>query len=288
MTGFQRQRNRNYDYLMTMSGEADQETCERTKAMLADPNSSWNRERAKSLRRAKSLSVPFWRLVHCTLEWCFARLCLRKIPITVGAIVLLLVGIFARGGEGQADHMRRHIQLTIKNYAQLGLSMNELRKRHSSAQLSTEEFELESARISGSIQGELSRLTELPSLEVVHNGDAATFVEDGETFPDGSIVKVGEVFEKVWLIRNSGRVPWINRRILRSGDASAPGEVKSDSKTAIPDTLPGMTCRISMVLTAPDKPGGYYAEWKMVDEKGRYLLPGQLPIYVLIYVTDSE
>lgn len=125
--------------------------------------------------------------------------------------------------------------------------------------------------------------TERTSLEPLHPGDRSDFVRD-VTVTDGSTVRVGQRFTKIWDIQNVGTVPWVTRYVVRQGPPHARGRLQSEERTPIPDTLPGQVCRISIELTAPDTPGSCEAEWKMADEQGRLLLPNQLPIYVSVDV----
>lgn len=107
------------------------------------------------------------------------------------------------------------------------------------------------------------------------------FIRD-VTIMDGSPVKVGQKFQKVWEIKNIGDLPWENRYLDRVGPFKGPGRLKSRKRVRIPYTLPGHRCQIKVNLTAPEQPGSCYAEWKMVDEKGNILLPNQEPLFVSI------
>jgi hypothetical protein len=81
-------------------------------------------------------------------------------------------------------------------------------------------------------------------------------------------------------------VPWVGRYLERQGPAEAPGRLRSAERTSIPDTLPGRTCIIEVELVAPSTPGSCYAEWKMIDDRGQFYLPGQLPVYVSVDVRE--
>ena len=116
-----------------------------------------------------------------------------------------------------------------------------------------------------------------------HEGDKSQFVRD-LTIPDGTRVKVGQKFRKVWEIQNIGFVTWENRFLQRQGPRDGPGRLKSPDRIRIPFTLPGECAKIAVNLVAPELPGSCYAEWKMVDENGRILLPSQKPVYVSVDV----
>jgi transcriptional regulator with XRE-family HTH domain len=53
--------------------------------------------------------------------------------------------------------------------------------------------------------------------ELTHGspGDASAFVDD--TIPHGTLMTPSQRFVKTWRIRNSGCVPWRNRRLERQG-----------------------------------------------------------------------
>lgn len=118
-----------------------------------------------------------------------------------------------------------------------------------------------------------------------HPGDRSQFVRD-MTVPDGSVVFVNQTFVKIWEIANVGSVPWRNRFLLRLGPPDAPARLKSAERTPMPDTEPGERCQIAVELTAPRFPGSCYAEWKMVDAAGVFVLPNQYPVYVSVDVRE--
>lgn len=103
---------------------------------------------------------------------------------------------------------------------------------------------------------------------------------------DGSTVKIGQKFTKIWEIENIGDKPWENRFLEREGPCEGPGRLKSRKRVRIPYTHPGQRCQIKINLIAPDQPGSCYATWKMVDEKGKILLPHQKPVFVSVDVTE--
>lgn len=124
-----------------------------------------------------------------------------------------------------------------------------------------------------------------PPVSAYVPGDRSRFVRDVDV-PDGSIVRVRQQFTKRWEILNAGTVPWVGRYLERQGPAEATGRLRSPERTPIPETPPGQTCTIAVDLIAPDTPGSCYAEWKMVDERGRFCLPRQLPVRVSVDVRE--
>lgn len=106
------------------------------------------------------------------------------------------------------------------------------------------------------------------------------------TIADGSTVKVGQKFKKIWEIENIGDLPWENRFLEREGPCEGPGRLISRKRVRIPYTKPGQRCQIKINIVAPGQPGSCYATWKMVSEKGKILLPHQKPLFVSVDVVE--
>ena len=113
--------------------------------------------------------------------------------------------------------------------------------------------------------------------------DKSKFICD-VTIPDGTIVKVNQKFTKIWEIQNVGSIIWDNRYLQREGPCEGPKRLKSRNRVRIPYTAPGQRVKIKVSFIVPNVPGSYYCEWKMVDEKGNYLLPNQKPVAVFVDV----
>jgi hypothetical protein len=119
---------------------------------------------------------------------------------------------------------------------------------------------------------------------VVHEGDSSQFLAD-VTFPDGTVVRPGEQFVKVWLIRNDGTVHWHDRYLERIEQASGPDDCRTPDRVPINDTAPQQTVQISVTVRAPVTDSAICkVYWKMVDESGRELLPGYRPIFFEVRV----
>lgn len=104
--------------------------------------------------------------------------------------------------------------------------------------------------------------------------------EGDVTYPDGTRVRGGTTFRKVWRIRNTGDLHWRRRYLLRvgSGPCSAPKAV------AMPDAAPGQAVDVGVQVTAPRTPGRCRIYWKMGDEHGRVLMPGKRPVFLDVTV----
>lgn len=113
-------------------------------------------------------------------------------------------------------------------------------------------------------------------------GDVASFVS--ETPPDGITVPLGGTFTKTWTIRNSGIVAWRGRRLRRIGPTTGPWTLTSDRLTPIPDTEPGGTVTLSVILHVPHMETAAVAQWKMVDEDDLLYFPTKYSVGLGLYV----
>jgi transcriptional regulator with XRE-family HTH domain len=124
-----------------------------------------------------------------------------------------------------------------------------------------------------------------PRLHRAIPGDAATFV--GDTIPHGTLMEPGQVFEKVWRIKNSGTVAWTGRRLERQGPLTGPGLITSLRYVDdVADTKPGDVADIRATLKAPTYDCNSIAYFKLVDAEGRLCFPDayQLGLDVLVRV----
>lgn len=117
--------------------------------------------------------------------------------------------------------------------------------------------------------------------------DRADFVLD-VSYPDGSQVKPGETFIKVWRIRNGGTCKWNSSYsvIFDNGDAmGADASLPLTSK----EISPGEELDISITMKAPSLPGLYRGEWKLRDSFGRIFGLGNSgsPFWVEIEVVSQ-
>ncbi|WP_157518860.1 NBR1-Ig-like domain-containing protein [Herbidospora mongoliensis] len=119
---------------------------------------------------------------------------------------------------------------------------------------------------------EKALVTPIPLDESIFEGDI--------TIPDGTLIAKGESFEKVWRIKNTGKVEWSGRFLMRVNDTvcSAPRKVE------IPHTPPGDSVDIRVPVVAPDIAGACKIFWKMVDDEGRLLFPDKRPIFLDVRV----
>jgi hypothetical protein len=115
-------------------------------------------------------------------------------------------------------------------------------------------------------------------------GDNSEFVAD-VTVPDESVVRPGEVFLKVWRLRNIGSVRWEGRYLVRQGENRGPGVCTSVARVQIPDTIPLATVDISVRVTAPRESGvTCRVYWKMTDAAGRLYFPDKDGVWFVVKV----
>ncbi|MEW6285278.1 MAG: NBR1-Ig-like domain-containing protein [Chloroflexota bacterium] len=92
------------------------------------------------------------------------------------------------------------------------------------------------------------------------------------TIPDGTVLKGGEDFQKIWRVRNTGTCTWDEGYALVYIGGSTPNldpynfEFKKSS-----DFVPGGSVKdIGVNLTAPCAPGKYEGHWRMRTDNGYY------------------
>lgn len=129
-----------------------------------------------------------------------------------------------------------------------------------------------------------SAATTQPSQGVRVPGDRSRFIAD-VTIPDGTRVRVGEHFLKVWQIENAGSVTWNGRSLQRMYLPAAPHSCKTPDRVPIPYSAPGALVDISVPVVAADTPGTCWVGWKMVDDRGQPYFASSRPVYFLVTVT---
>lgn len=136
-----------------------------------------------------------------------------------------------------------------------------------------------------------AKVTEIPATpdtdERPKHGDASEFIRD-VTIPDGSYIKVGQDFEKIWEIQNVGTVVWRNRFLKREGACQGVGLIMSPDKVPIPETHPGQVARICVPMKAPNIPTTTTCIWKMVNEHGRRCFPDKYPYGLAVTINVIE
>lgn len=105
------------------------------------------------------------------------------------------------------------------------------------------------------------------TIPVGQGPDAASFVAD-VTVPDGTGALPSPKFEKVWRIKNTGTTTWNSGYALVHIDGEKMGA--PDSIPMPKDVRPDETVDISVMLTAPAKPGSYQTFFRLRNDQGQY------------------
>jgi hypothetical protein len=102
-------------------------------------------------------------------------------------------------------------------------------------------------------------------------GDAcnnAIYIAD-LTIPDGTVLKPGEDFKKVWQIRNTGSCTWDEGyALVFIGGDTAIDPVNYEIKIKADFIDPGEDADFDVPLTAPLKEGPYQGSWRMRNDQG--------------------
>jgi hypothetical protein len=96
--------------------------------------------------------------------------------------------------------------------------------------------------------------------------EKAVYVAD-VTFPDGTIIKPGQVFTKTWRIKNIGTTTWLTafRLAYLEGLQDKAGLLY----VHLPQEVkPETTVDVSVTFTAPNEFGTYYSYWRLVNFEG--------------------
>ncbi len=114
-------------------------------------------------------------------------------------------------------------------------------------------------------------------------GDACSnsAFEGDVTIPDGSILKPGTNFQKIWAIRNTGTCIWDDGYTLVYIGGSNPNlDPYNFQFRRSSDFVPGgQVANIAINLTTPCTPGNYEGHWRMQNDRG-YFFGTILSVYV--------
>ena len=96
--------------------------------------------------------------------------------------------------------------------------------------------------------------------------------EGDVTIPDGSVLKGGEDFQKVWKLRNTGTCTWDEGYSLVYIGGSKPDldPYSFDFKKSSDFVSAGEAVNLGINLTAPCTPGLYEGHWRMRNDQGFY------------------
>jgi hypothetical protein len=135
---------------------------------------------------------------------------------------------------------------------------------------------------SGSVEPPSPRSTAVTTDPRPIPGDNSQFL--AETVPDGTQVKVNQIFDKAWELKNVGSVVWSNRYLTREGEAEGSGVCTTERSVQITETAPGGSVTIRVQVTAPSMPSVCHVIWKMTDAGGRQFFPDRDGIWFDVIV----
>lgn len=124
-------------------------------------------------------------------------------------------------------------------------------------------------------------------------GDACSnsAFEGDITIPDGSVMKPGENFTKVWKLRNTGSCTWDEGFTLvyigGTGKALDPYNYKFGKGNGGDLIASGEAIDIAINLSAPCAIGEYEGHWRMQNDKG-YYFGTILSVYIKVTEKDKK
>ncbi len=96
--------------------------------------------------------------------------------------------------------------------------------------------------------------------------DHATFITD-VTFPDWTQVEVGETFQKVWRLKNTGTCTWTADYSLIFQGGELLGLIERNYLSQ--EVLPGSEVDVSVELIAPEVQGEFQSHWMLQNASGK-------------------
>lgn len=122
-------------------------------------------------------------------------------------------------------------------------------------------------------------------------GDACTnsAFEADVTIPDGTVLKGGEDFQKIWKIRNTGSCTWDEGFALVYIGGSSPNldPYNFEIKQSKDFVTGGSAVNIALNLTAPCAPGKYEGHWRMRSDGG-YFFGTIVSVYIEVKEKGSS
>lgn len=192
----------------------------------------------------------------------------------------------------------------------LDLNVTELTKQAGISRATWYRFlhsEIEEAKLSTLIRlADVLQVTPLRLLRTYFRGKElrqkfdSGFLED-VTYPDNSLVQVGEAFDKTWAVENTGIHAWVGW-YLQCADAFVDLSVALTTtreplklqyglrphtmRIPIPVVQPNEQVQLTVRFTAPIVPGTYISYWKTVDEQGEWVFPEKIGLNCTVKVVS--
>ena len=192
----------------------------------------------------------------------------------------------------------------------LRLSVTEVTKRAGISRATCYRFlneEIEEARLSTLIRlADALQVTPLRLLRTYFHARSlrrkfdSGFLGD-VTYPDNSLVHVGEAFDKTWAVENTGENAWVGWYLQCADEfvdtrvtLAVSGEslqlqygLRPDAlRIPIPVVQPSEQVQLTVRFTAPLVPGTYISYWKTVDERGEWVFPEKMGLNCTVKVVS--
>jgi hypothetical protein len=89
------------------------------------------------------------------------------------------------------------------------------------------------------------------------------------TIPDGTVMKPGEKFTKIWRVQNTGTCKWDQGYgfTIWAGPSMGANPIFYSSHDQ--SVAPGGIVDFSLEMRAPYQPGDYVAHWVMISDAGK-------------------
>ncbi|MBN2045248.1 MAG: hypothetical protein JW757_09530 [Anaerolineales bacterium] len=100
-----------------------------------------------------------------------------------------------------------------------------------------------------------------------------------ETIPDGTIFRPGEIFTKIWVIRNTGVCEWTEKftwTLVEGEDFGVPTEL-----TLNRTVLPGEDLEVKLEMQTPLLEGGYKGTYQILTNEGGSVTPLGFWVYIV-------
>lgn len=97
-------------------------------------------------------------------------------------------------------------------------------------------------------------------------------------------IDCGSSFTHKWILRNSGKVPWKNRKLKMINQGEIRPRAVHD-EIIIPDTLPGEIAELTVEIEGRGFEGTYECQWTMVDQDGVNCFPDETGLNIIVVST---
>lgn len=112
------------------------------------------------------------------------------------------------------------------------------------------------------------------------------FIQD-VTIPDGTPIPINTSYTKIWRVKNTGSIPWVNK-VLKRTTPHDPYLCSSPDSVDIPTTEVGQIIDIHVEFTTPNIPTVCRTDWKMADKDGNYIFPGKRALFSIVNVVYDK